>query len=365
MFLPVPSPDLFRRLAASGKWLLLAGALMLSLAADCANHRQVFAEAGGIDFVDADCYSRMTRVREVCTRPGEVIRRHEFENYPFGTRPHTTIPFDYAVYAVRAVLRPFYGAERALDLAGAWISPLLGLLTVCGVWWWAERERLPGRTLALLVLAASPILAHGFALGRPDHQSLVIACMAAALTAEWALWRQPSRGWGWASGVAWAMGLWTSLYEPVILLAAVVAAGLIWNRTTFDGANGCRGWRRAASFCWRRFGSKAGASTQFRAWARAAMRNFLRRGRNRSANWRACRRGRRRCLRGRGWDCCLRRRCCCGGAKNPIARQAAHLPLRGAMIQTNRQRKQTQRRTSSRGQRAACPPISPAPTCSC
>ncbi len=32
------------------------------------------------------------------------------------------------------------------------------------------------------------------------------------------------------SGVAWAVGLWTSLYEPAILLAAVVAAGLVWNR---------------------------------------------------------------------------------------------------------------------------------------
>ena len=205
---------------------------MLSLAADCANHRQVFADGGGIEFVDADCYSRMTRVREVCAHPGEILRQHAFENYPFGTRPHTTVPFDYAVYALRSVLYPFYSG-RALDLAGAWISPLLGLLTVAGLWAWAERERLPGRAFALLVLAASPMVAHGFALGRPDHQSLILACMAVALAAEWTLWQRPSRGWGIASGVAWAVGLWTSLYEPVILLAAVIAAGLIWNRTAW------------------------------------------------------------------------------------------------------------------------------------
>ena len=212
------------------RWALLAGVLLLTLAADCANWRQVFDGAGGVDFVDADCYSRMTRVREVCAHPGEVIRRHAFENYPFGTRPHTTIPFDYAVYALRAVLRPFYGGERALDLAGAWVSPLLGLLTVFLAWLWLEHERLPGRAFALLVLAASPILAHGFALGRPDHQSLIVLCMAGALAAEWTLWRRPSRGWGIVSGVAWALGLWTSLYEPSILLGAVVAAGLVWNR---------------------------------------------------------------------------------------------------------------------------------------
>ncbi len=107
-------------------------------------------------------------------------------------------------------------------------------------------ERLPGRAFALLVLAASPIVAHGFALGRPDHQSLIVACMAGALAAEWALWRRPSRGWGIVSGVAWAVGLWTSLYEPVILLAAVVVAGLIWNRPALRRARGCRGWRSAA-----------------------------------------------------------------------------------------------------------------------
>ena len=203
--------------------------MLLAFAAEGANYRQVFADHGAVEFIDADCYSRMTRVREVCAHPGEVLRRHEFENYPFGTRPHTTVPFDYAVWALRGVLWPFY-RERALDLAGAWISPLLGLLTVLGVWAWAERERLPGRGFALLVLAASPIVAHGFALGRPDHQSLIMACMAAALAAEWVLWQRSSRGWGIVSGVAWAVGLWTSLYEPTILLAAVVVAGWVWNR---------------------------------------------------------------------------------------------------------------------------------------
>ena len=211
--------------ARPGRWLLLVGALLLTLAAECANYRQVFADAGGIDFVDADCYSRMTRVRVVCAHPGEVIRQHDFENYPFGTRPHTTVPFDYAVEAQAA-----FRGGRALALAGACASPVFGLLTVFGVWWWAERERLPGRVFALLVLAASPILAHGFALGRPDHQSLILACMAYALAAEWTLWHRPSRGWGMVSGLAWSLGLWTSLYEPAVLLATVATAAIIWNR---------------------------------------------------------------------------------------------------------------------------------------
>ena len=212
------------------KFLVLTAALGLALAAACGNHRQVFAENDdAIHFVDADCYSRMTRVRAVCAHPGEIIREHRFENYPFGTEPHTTIPFDYAVYALRLVLLPFYGT-RALDLAGAWVSPLLGFSTILAVWLWADRLQLPGRSLILLILAASPIVAHGFALGRPDHQSLIVLCMTVALCAEWRLWRGPTRGWGIVSGLAWALGLWTSLYEPTILLALVAAAALLWNR---------------------------------------------------------------------------------------------------------------------------------------
>ena len=211
---------------------MLAAALLVGSGAMCANYRQVFSKPGKVFFVDADCYSRMTRVRAVCAQPGLVLKEHDFENAPAGTRPHTTVPLDYATAALRFVLLPFYG-ERALDLAGAWISPLFGLLTLAGVWYWAESARLPGRGLSLLVLAASPIVAHGFELGRPDHQSLVMVCMAFALAAEWRLWRTPSRGWGIVSGAAWALGLWTSLYEPVILLALILLAVAIWNRNVF------------------------------------------------------------------------------------------------------------------------------------
>ncbi len=210
-------------------WLLLAAALALAVAAACADRASVFPGGGDVDYVDADCYSRMTRVHEVCRHPGEAIRHHTFENYPFGTDPHTTVPFDYAVWALRAPLELASGRE-ARDLAGAWISPVFAVLTILGVWLCMGRGRLRGAWLALLVLAASPIVAHGFRLGRPDHQSLIMGCMAWALAAEWAQWRAPSRGWGMVSGVAWALGLWTSLYEPVILLVVMLAAGLLWNR---------------------------------------------------------------------------------------------------------------------------------------
>ena len=260
--MPRPSPALF-----SG--LLLAAALALALAAVCANYQQVFATSGQTFFVDADCYSRMARVRAVTAHPGLVLKEHDFENAPFGTRPHTTVPLDYATAALAFLFKPFFGS-RALDLAGAWISPLFGLLTIAFVWSWGANLGSTARWLGLLVLAASPIVAHCFELGRPDHQSLILACLACALGAEWHLWRVPPRPdasssssdfpslsaspdfshpasriphpssppssfrlWGLVSGVAWAVGLWTSLYEPVILFAFTVLAALVWNRAIF------------------------------------------------------------------------------------------------------------------------------------
>jgi hypothetical protein len=221
------------KMAAAGYATLLAIALAVALAGDCANHAQVFLGDHLIAYVDGDCYARMTRARELLTHPGASLAWHRFENYPFGTHPHTTFPFDGAILALRWVFK-LAGQANALDLAGTWISPLLGSVLVAGLWAWVKRERFAGGWAVLLVVAASPILAHGFALGRPDHQSLIVLCMAAALAAEWSFWRRPSQGVGIVSGAAWALGLWTSLYEPAILLGLVLVAGAVFNRATFQ-----------------------------------------------------------------------------------------------------------------------------------
>ena len=54
--------------------------------------------------------------------------------------------------------------------------------------------------------------------------------LAVALGAEWKMAGNPTRGWAVASGLGWGMALWTSLYEPVILLALVLALYGLFNR---------------------------------------------------------------------------------------------------------------------------------------
>ncbi|MEA3189116.1 MAG: dolichyl-phosphooligosaccharide-protein glycotransferase [Chthoniobacter sp.] len=209
----------------SAFWLCLF--LTLSLATRCANYADVFVN-GQIYFVDADCYSRMTRVQMVLAHPGTIIRHHDFENFPDGTSPHTTAPLDYLIALLAVVLKPF--CQNYLDLAGAIVSPLCGMLTTAFLWYWSRELIQRFRKLMLLLVSLSPIVVHGTILGRPDHQSLLIFLMAVALGAELAMARTPSSKWSVLSGIAWALGIWTSLYEPLILMAAIVGAKLVFFR---------------------------------------------------------------------------------------------------------------------------------------
>ena len=211
----------------------------LILATRWANYGDVFV-GSEIYFTDADCYSRMTRARICLENPGRIIRHHSFENFPTGTTPHTTAPLDYLIVGLTAVLKPVSG--RALDLAGAVISPLLALLTGWFLWWWSRRSGLRYRGALLLLFAVSPILVHGTELGRPDHQSLLLGLLTVALCAEWTLLSAESRGWSLVSGAAWGLSLWVSFYEPLVLLLAVVLAQMVFARQKFCARQRLIGW---------------------------------------------------------------------------------------------------------------------------
>jgi asparagine N-glycosylation enzyme membrane subunit Stt3 len=232
-----------RRLAFFVEIVFISALILLTR---CANYGDVFF-GGQISFVDADCYSRMSRAHICFEHPGTIIRRHDFENFPGGTSPHTTAPLDYLIVALATVLAPL--SENGLDLAGAIVSPVLSIVLGIFLCWWTRKMHLRYRWGFLILYAASPILAHGFALGRPDHHALLIALITIALCAEWTLARSNhaktgerrdtlprvqdtqkrvppyggSKSWSIVSGASWALALWVSLYEPLILVVAVVA----------------------------------------------------------------------------------------------------------------------------------------------
>ena len=209
--------------------LLLFFSLALIIWARVWNHEQIFVD-GQVYFVDADCYSRMTRVVEVLEKPGTVLRHHDFENWPVGTMPHATAPLDYLIASLAWV-----GGN--IDLAGAVTPILLALASGFILWKWVAPFRLLTQIAVLLLFAVSPILVHGTVLGRPDHQALLIFLVIAAFATEWKLQTAPTRIASILHGVAWGLALWVSLFEPAILFGAsvflgIAAQGRAWfNRT--------------------------------------------------------------------------------------------------------------------------------------
>jgi hypothetical protein len=203
---------------------------------------------GHIYFVDGDCYSRMTRARMIAEHPGMIVHHHDFENWPEGVQAHTTAPLDYLIVCLKWALDGAFAVLDAqhssvlhgqtLDLAGALISPLLGLAALLFLAWWLAKFRIRFAWIALLFYAVCPILVHGTLLGRPDHQSLLMLTLTIAVGAELALVRrgdeviseQSVKRWGIVSGLAWGLSLWVSLYEPVILLLVTVGLWLILDR---------------------------------------------------------------------------------------------------------------------------------------
>jgi hypothetical protein len=177
----------------------------------------------GVHFVDADCYSRMTRARMISAAPGTLVTRHAFENYPNGVRPHTTAPMDYLIIGFSWLL----GARADLDIAGAWISPVLGAILILLAGLWAEAKAIPYRWSMMVLLSTSPVILHGFAVGRPDHQSLIILLIASGLMAEAVLWTNRSTATSLWWGFSWGCSLWVSWFEPLLILALVLIVRLL------------------------------------------------------------------------------------------------------------------------------------------
>ena len=228
---PAPAPPPCRVFTFKN-FLWLTFFLVLTGAARCANYRSVFvtSAAGAMRqtyFVDGDCYARMTRVREVLQRGG-LVHYHPWENFPKGVWPHTTAPMDYLIAGLALLLKPFMADY--IDMAGAIVSPLLGLMTTGFLALWARELSQQYRRLMLLLASLSPILVHGTCLGRPDHQSLQIFLIAVSLGAEIVMAQAPTIVWSIVGGAAWGLGLWVSLYEPLVLMVVVFLTTVIFYR---------------------------------------------------------------------------------------------------------------------------------------
>jgi hypothetical protein len=185
------------------------------------------------------------------------VRHHAFENFPQGTTSHTTAPLDYLILGLSLLLKPF--TTYPLDFAGAFVSPLLALIGGWFLWWWSRRMQFRYRWAMLILYAISPILVHGTELGRPDHQSLAILLVAIAICTDWSFQNLQAinassdgiresrialhiRGWAMISAAAWALALWVSAYEPLVLFLIVIIVTFLVNRRALFGRDRRAGW---------------------------------------------------------------------------------------------------------------------------
>ena len=151
--------------------------------------------------VEADCYSQLARVQRILHGQGLIQNHFKVENWPEGLIPSTTAPFDYVIILLWAPLTLF--TAYPLDWAGALVSPVLWLVVVA-FWIFVRADGLTraGRTALLVGVALAPALVWATAFGRPRHQSLIVALLAVALTAEYERWRDgASRRWHIAAGI--------------------------------------------------------------------------------------------------------------------------------------------------------------------
>ena len=180
--------------------------------------------------VEADCYSQLARVQRILHGQGLIQNHFTVENWPEGLTPSTTATFDYAILALYVPCTLF--TKYPLDWAGALISPVLWL-GVC-LFWIFFRSRAftrAGRATLIVAISLIPPLIWATAFGRPRHQSLIVALLAVAFTLEYERWENGARkGLHIAAGIVWGLACWTSLYEPLFAIIALVVFNLIARR---------------------------------------------------------------------------------------------------------------------------------------
>jgi hypothetical protein len=216
-------------------WLLPAAmSLALAfLALQCLMLWPQFVRDEGVFFRDPDDYMRLVRVRMIQSgQSGWRIHRVERAGWPDGSPTHWTMPQDLLILGLSRFLSPWAESDdKARDLAGLWIGPALQAALLAWLGWWAAKVLgALAATAVVLLFVLSGSVSATFGLARPDHQSLILAASAVGLCAASraaSAPKEPSgrQRWLWPalSGVAIALGLWTTV--ETALMWAVIALG--------------------------------------------------------------------------------------------------------------------------------------------
>ncbi|MDX6767509.1 MAG: hypothetical protein SFU85_12055 [Candidatus Methylacidiphilales bacterium] len=198
-------------------WLAPAAFVLLVLAIRFKYLRQMALD--GLPYLaDADCYTRMERVRHLLADGCLFRASHPWENAPVGITTHATALLDLLIATPALIF--LHVSPQALDWTGWTLPPLLAATAGWALWRLTASPVMAlgwTRWPILLTFALHPLTVWANSVGRPDHQALVVPLLAVALVLEILRSRDPHPAWPWVAGACWGTALWVSLYEPLLL----------------------------------------------------------------------------------------------------------------------------------------------------
>ncbi|MFH1998156.1 MAG: hypothetical protein ABIK28_00680 [Planctomycetota bacterium] len=242
-------------IARSGRTALIFGlsAAILYLCLQSLSLPEVLHE-GKIFFLDPDSYTWLERADHVLSGSGLYVHHDPTDNYPKGYAPHWTQPFHWLLALLAGLFRLFLDEGKALETAGMWICPLLGALTAgCVSAWACRRWPWPAALMMPLVFMIHPFELWSFALGRPDHQCLIVFfCMAAVLLIlDRDPLEKPAPGRDAACALFLAAGVWVSVQVlsiwGLVMVMLVLRASMAQSRNRVQEVRATRFWCSAGA----------------------------------------------------------------------------------------------------------------------
>ncbi len=189
-------------------------------------------QKNGVEFIGTDTYMRMVRAQELYDGGSWYDSTIERNNFPYGDELHWTRLMDLLIIGEAKIIEPVTGIERAFELSGLTVSLVIGGFSILAMLWASSYMFEWSLTPIAIILFLSQYFAlQYFAIGRPDHHSLIILFFISFFACAFRLvGKEKKRLWGFASAVAAAMAFWVSVetvFMPAVLALVLTLSWVI------------------------------------------------------------------------------------------------------------------------------------------
>lgn len=180
--------------------------------------------------VDTDCYMRLVRVEQLYTTHEWFNTTIDRSNAPYGESSHWTRLLDILLLAGAIPAAPFFTFKTALFWWGMMISPLLHVASFIALCWVTRPLLKPDSQFRLGLLFLGQVgVWNYFALGRPDHHSILLFLFILFLGFAVRMLRRPTQGNSayWA-GLIVATAMWVSPETLAVVAMAWLSFISLW-----------------------------------------------------------------------------------------------------------------------------------------